>query len=156
MKSTKTRLAGGIVVLIVAFVGTWEGLRTTAYSDIVGVATICYGETAGVKLGDTATKAECNTTLMKSLKKHEAGMRRCLKRPDAIPIKSYVSFVSLTYNIGTGAFCRSTAAKRLNRGDLAGACGAATWYNKAGGKTVKGLNNRRSAEYKLCMEGVRE
>lgn len=155
MKSTKTRIAGGIAALIVMFVGAWEGLRTRAYSDIVGVPTICYGETKGVEIGDSATKAECDAMLIQSLRRHEAGMRHCLKNPDKIPIKTYVAFVSLTYNVGTGNFCRSTARRRLNNGDWAGACKAATWFNRARGRKVQGLVNRRQAEYKLCMQGAK-
>ena len=155
MMGRKTRLAGTIGAAAVAIVGTWEGLRLTAYSDVVGVPTVCYGETYGVKLGDTRTKAECDAMLMRSLRRHEAGMRKCLKDPDAIPGKSYVAFVSLTYNIGVGAFCRSTARKRLNRGDVRGACDAAIWFKKAGGRTLKGLVNRRAAEQRLCLEGLK-
>ncbi len=151
----KTRLAGTVGAAAIALVGTWEGLRLTAYRDAVGVPTVCYGETLGVKLGDKHTKAECDAMLLASLKEHERGMRRCLKQPDAIPARSYVAFVSLTYNIGVGAFCRSTARKRIDRGDIRGACDAATWFNKAGGRTIKGLVNRRAAEHRLCLEGLK-
>ena len=151
----KTRLVGTVGAAVIALVGIWEGLRLTAYRDVVGVPTVCYGETYGVKLGDKHTKAECDAMLMRSLRKHEAGMRKCLKDPDAIPGKSYVAFVSLTYNIGVGAFCRSTARKRLNRGDIRGACNAGKWFNKAGGRTIKGLVNRRAAEHRLCLEGLK-
>jgi len=151
----KTRLVGAAGAAAIALVGAWEGLRLTAYRDVVGVPTVCYGETYGAKLGDKHTKAECDAMLLASLKKHERGMRKCLKRPDAIPAKSYVAFVSLTYNIGVGAFCRSTARKRLDRRDVRGACDAATWFNKAGGRKIRGLVNRRAAEHKLCLEGLR-
>ena len=135
---TRTRLIGSAVPGAIALVGVWEGLRLTAYRDIVGVPTVCYGETRGVRLGDRHSKAECDAMLLASLKRHEAGMRRCLKAPDRIPGKSYIAFVSLTYNIGVGAFCRSTAARRLNAGDVRGACEAATWFNKAGGAQDQG------------------
>lgn len=150
----KTRLAGTVGAAAIALVGAWEGLRLTAYRDVVGIPTVCYGETYGVKMGDKHTKAECDQMLLASLKKHERGMRKCLRDPDAIPAKSYVAFVSLTYNIGVGGFCRSTAAKRLNRGDVKGACDAATWFKKAGGRTIRGLVNRRAAEHRLCLEGL--
>lgn len=152
---TRTRLTGAAAAGAIALVGTWEGLRLTAYRDIVGVPTVCYGETRGVHLGDRHSKADCDAMLLASLRRHEAGMRRCLKRPDRIPEKSYIAFVSLTYNIGVGAFCRSTAARRLNAGDVRGACDAATWFNKAGGRKVRGLVNRRAAEHDLCMEGLK-
>lgn len=151
----KTRLAGGMAAGAILLVGAWEGLRLTAYKDIVGVPTICYGETLGVKLGDKATKAECDAMLLSALKRHERGMRACLKSPDRIPEPSYIAFVSLTYNIGVGAFCRSTARKRLDAGNLKGACDAATWFNRAGGRKIPGLVNRRAAEHDLCLKGVR-
>lgn len=150
----KTRLVGGIGAAAIALVGAWEGLRLTAYRDVVGVSTVCYGETLGVKLGDKHTQAECDAMLLASLRRHEAGMRKCLKRPDAIPAKSYVAFVSLTYNIGVGGFCRSTARKRLDAGDVRSACNAAKWFNKAGDRTIRGLVNRRAAEHSLCLEGL--
>ncbi|MBO6510597.1 MAG: lysozyme [Roseibium sp.] len=150
----KTRLVGSVAAAGIALIGAWEGLRLTAYRDVVGIPTVCYGETYGVKMGDKHTKAECNKMLLDSMRKHEYGMRKCLKNPDAIPQESYVAFVSLTYNIGVGAFCRSTAAKRLNRGDIRGACDAATWFKKAGGRTIRGLVNRRAAEHKLCLKGL--
>ncbi|WP_417681651.1 lysozyme [Roseibium sp.] len=152
---TRTRLAGAAAAGAIAFVGAWEGLRMTAYRDIVGVPTVCYGETRGVRLGDRHSKADCDAMLLASLRRHEAGMRRCLKAPDRIPEKSYIAFVSLAYNIGVGAFCRSTAARRLNAGDVRGACDAATWFNKAGGRRIKGLVNRRAAEHDLCIEGLK-
>ena len=152
---TRTRLIGSAAAGAIALVGAWEGLRMTAYRNIVGVPTVCYGETRGVRLGDRHSKADCDAMLLASLKRHEAGMRRCLTAPDRIPERSYIAFVSLTYNIGVGAFCRSTAARRLNAGDMRGACEAATWFNKAGGRRVRGLVNRRTAEHNLCLEGLK-
>jgi len=151
----RTRLAGAAAAGAIALVGAWEGLRLTAYRDIVGVPTVCYGETRGVHLGDRHSQADCDALLLASLRRHEAGMRRCLRKPDRIPEKSYIAFVSLTYNVGVGAFCRSTAARRLNAGDVRGACEAATWFTKAGGRKVRGLVNRRAAEHDLCLEGVK-
>lgn len=151
----KTRLAGMTTAAAIAFVGAWEGLRLTAYRDIVGIPTVCYGETRGVHLGDRHTRTECDAMLLASLRRHEAGMRRCLNAPDRLPEKTYIAFVSLTYNIGVGTFCRSTAARRLNAGNIRGACEAATWFDKAGGRKVRGLVRRRVAEHALCVEGLR-
>ena len=74
-------------------------------------------------------------------------------KEDTCPTSSGKS--TLTYNIGVGAFCRSTARRRLNAGNVRGACDAATWFNKAGGRKIPGLVNRRTAEHKLCLEGLR-
>ena len=135
----KTRLAGAVGAAAIALVGAWEGLRLTAYRDVVGIPTVCYGETLGVKIGGRHTKAECDSMLLASLKKHERGMRNCLTDPDAVPAKSYVAFVSLTYNIGIGAFCRSTARKRLNRGDVRGACDAGSLVQQGRGANDPGI-----------------
>jgi lysozyme len=141
--------------LAVAFVGGWEGMRLKAYRDIVGVPTVCFGETRGVKMGDQYTAEQCRAMLGDGLAEFEAGIRRCLVAPDKIPDKPYVAFVSLSYNIGQKAFCGSTVARRANSGDLRGACEAITAWNKAGGRVVQGLVNRRAAERKMCLEGLK-
>src|SRR5690606_36817959 len=90
----------GAGMLAITLVGGWEGLRLHAYQDVVGVWTACYGETAGIKPGMKFTKDQCDVMFIGSLADHEAGMRQCLTSPDALPEKSYVAFVSVTYNIG--------------------------------------------------------
>lgn len=144
----------GAGMLAIAIVGNWEGLRLYAYQDVVGVWTACYGETKGIKPGMRFTRDQCNIMLIGSLAEHEAGMRRCLKAPDSLPEKSYVAFVSATYNIGVGGFCGSSMARRINAGDVRGACDALMMWVRAGGRVVQGLVNRRTAERKLCLEGL--
>lgn len=153
---TKSRLkkSGALMAAAVALVGTWEGVRTVAYRDIVGIPTVCFGETRGVKMGDRYTLDECRTMLGDGLVEFEQGMRACLKNPDAIPDKPYVTFLSLSYNIGTRAFCGSTVARRANAGDIRGACDAIPMWNKAGGRVVNGLVNRRAEERQICLEGA--
>ncbi len=140
--------------LAVGLVGAWEGLRTKAYRDVVGIPTVCFGETRGVKMGDKYTVDECKAMLGDALAEFETNMRRCLNNPDKIPDKPYVAFLSLSYNIGTGAFCRSTVARKANAGDLKGACDAILMWNRAGGRVIQGLVNRRQDERKMCLEGV--
>lgn len=142
-------------------VAQWEGLRTTAYLDrfpTTPVWTICYGETFNVRPGETRTEEECMRGLEEGLERYwedyrahvdaEALAGRLWPQPDA-------AMTSLAWNIGGGALARSTALRRLNAGDIAGACEALTWFNRSGGRVVRGLQNRRADEYQLCMEGVR-
>ncbi|GGE54321.1 lysozyme [Agaricicola taiwanensis] len=153
LATRRSRLgAAGFAALMVSFVGAWEGLRLTSYPDVVGVWTACYGETHGIRPGQRFSKAECDARLIDSLKTHERGMLRCLTRP--LPDEVHGAFLSLTYNIGVGAFCKSTAARLANAGDLKGACAAIQRFNKAGGVVWKGLVRRRAAEYDLCMKGL--
>jgi len=138
----------------VALVGAWEGLRTVAYRDVVGVPTVCFGETRGVRMGDRYTVEECQAMLGDGLVEFEAGMRRCLKAPDSIPEKTYVAFLSFSYNVGTNAFCKSTLARLANAGNLRGACNQLPRWNKAGGRVIKGLVNRRADEQRICLAGL--
>ncbi|MFB7145032.1 lysozyme [Agrobacterium deltaense] len=156
INTSKSRLkkSGALMAGAVALVGAWEGVKTVAYKDIVGVPTVCFGETRGVKMGDRYTMDECRAMLGDALVEFETNMRKCLKAPDSIPDKPYTAFLSLSYNIGTGAFCGSTVARKANEGDLKGACNAIPAWNRAAGRVVKGLANRRAEEQKICLEGV--
>jgi lysozyme len=75
---TRSRVKNSIVVvaLAVALVGAWEGLRTKAYRDAVGVPTVCYGETRGVRMGDRYTVEQCKVMLGDGLVDFELGIRK--------------------------------------------------------------------------------
>lgn len=152
---SRLKKSAGLMAAAVALVGAWEGMKLVTYRDIVGVPTVCFGETRGVKMGDRYTAEQCREMLGDGLVEFETGMRHCITNPDAIPDKPYVTFLSLSYNIGTGAFCRSTLVRKLNAGDIRGACNELPKWNRAGGRVVKGLSNRRAAEQKMCLEGLR-
>ena len=160
--SAATRLIGALGgatalgALALSFNGGWEGKRLDAYRDIIGVWTICYGETYNVKPGERRTSEQCDEGHLKGLVRYEQGMRKCLDRPDALPGKVYVAFLSSTWNLGVPTFCRSSMARYANHGNLVAACNALRLYVNAGGRFVKGLDNRRRAEQKLCLEGAAE
>jgi GH24 family phage-related lysozyme (muramidase) len=149
-------LAGGGIALSTAitFVGQWEGLRTTAYRDVVGVWTVCYGETKGVRAGESYSKAECDAMLARELVAYEAALDQCLTHP--VPVGMKIALVSWTYNVGAGAACRSTLVRKANRGDLAGACNELPRWNRAGGRVIRGLTNRRLSERAMCHRALKE
>lgn len=157
LKYPKSRLgkSASLMAGVIALIGAWEGVRTVAYPDIIGVPTVCFGETRGVKMGDKYTIAECKEMLGDAVIEFEMGMRKCLKNPDSIPPKTYTAFLSTTYNIGVGAFCGSSMARKLNAGDYSGACASILLWNKAGGRVVKGLVNRRKEENQICIAGLK-
>lgn len=150
-KSSRGILAASAIALssAIAFVGDWEGLRTEAYQDVVGVWTVCYGETKGVQPGDKYTKAECDDMLAKELVAYEKGLDNCLKAE--VPQGMKIALVSWTYNVGVGAACKSTLVRKANAGDLTGACNELPRWNRGGGRVIKGLTNRRMSERKLCL-----
>jgi lysozyme len=58
---------------------------------------------------------------------------------------------SLAYNIGTGAFARSTIRQRLARGDYEGAADIWWQFRRGGGRILPGLVRRRAAEKELFL-----
>lgn len=145
------------VALVLAGAGTvsyYEGVSNKAYIDPVGIWTICYGETKGVSKGDYKTDEECLDSLAEELTEHHKKMVMYIKTP--ISQKEEAAYLSFTYNVGVGAFSKSTLLKKLNSGDRVGACNQLLRWDKAGGKKLKGLTLRRQSENKLCLEGVQE
>jgi lysozyme len=139
------------------FVSGWESggkQHLTAYQDIVGVWTLCDGETLGVKKGDTDTAEGCAIRLDMRLAGFAQEVAKCtpsLRGKDEM----WASATSLAYNIGTGAYCKSTVDRQFDAGNLRAACDAYLMWNKAGGRVVQGLANRRAAERALCLKGIR-
>lgn len=149
--------AGAALIAAAAFVAPWEGERTEAYLDRIAkppVWTVCYGETKGVKQGDRYTSAQCSDMLVKSLAGYHTALSRCIPGLPQQPQGVQVALTSWTYNVGQGAACSSTLAKMANAGNWQGACNQLPRWNKAGGKVVRGLTNRRLAEQKLCLEAL--
>ena len=145
---------GAVVATLIAtpFIIQWEGTENHAYKDIVGVVTICSGETRGVKIGDYKTDAECEA-MTKDAVLEFAEKVDALIKVDVSP-KTLASLTSFSYNVGIGAFSKSTLLRKLNKGDYRGACKELHRWNRAGGRVVQGLINRRKAEYALCIEGI--
>lgn len=139
----------GISATVLVSIALHEGYREKAYQDAVGVATVGYGETTGVRMGDRTTPERALVQLLKSTEKHAGAIRQCIKVP--LYQHEFDAYVSLAYNIGPGNFCRSTLVKKLNAGDYTGACQEIKRWNKAGGKVLAGLTKRRQKEYRLCM-----
>ena len=151
----------------------WEGSSNKAYRDMVGIPTLCHGYTIGVKMGDYKTDEECEEILAKELTHFNTQMKKPVKVP--LPEHMEVAYTSLVWNIGVGAWNSSTLLKKLNNREYEEACKQilrwnkvtvpptqASAYQKRGevctqlssgnfSCTVKGLTNRREAEYKVCM-----
>lgn len=140
----------------IALVKEFEGLRLDAYKDSVGVWTIGYGTTAmagvGIKpaLGMKITEPEAEMYLRRGLEKFADQIRPAITAP--INENEFGAFLSLAYNIGPGAFKKSSALRKFNAGDKAGAADAILLWNKAGGKVLNGLVRRRKAERELFLK----
>ena len=141
--------AAGLVGLI-----QHEGYKSAAYIPVPGdVPTIGHGTTryedgSAVKLGDRVTPERAQVLLRNDASKFERAVKRCAPVP-MYPYE-YDAFVSLAYNIGEDAFCRSTLAKKLNALDYAGACREIEKWVYFKGKTLPGLVKRRADERARC------
>ena len=148
------------MAVAVPLVARWEGVKTTAYLDTIArppVWTICFGETEGVRQGETRTMQQCEDGLRRGLVRYRNGIHQSFTpetRSTRLPPERDAAFVSLAWNVGIAGVRGSTATRRLNAGDIRGACEALTWWNKAGGRVIRGLVNRRADEHRLCVMGL--
>lgn len=132
----------------------FEGLRLEAYLDSASIATIGFGSIKypngnKVKLGDKITKAQAKEYKLHDLKEFESTVNTSVKVP--LTQNQYDALVSLSYNIGSGAFKNSTLLKKLNNIDYKGAAEQFLVWNRVNSKKVQGLVNRREAERNLFL-----
>jgi lysozyme len=139
--------------IIVPEVGAWEGNRNDPYRDIVGIWTVCRGDTADVVPGRRETDAECDARFERQLIAHAKPVMACVPALKDRPNQLAAS-VSLAYNIGPAAYCRSNVAKRFNAGNWRGGCDAFLAWRFAGGREIRGLVNRRQSERAICLRGL--
>ena len=145
------------LAIAVPFVEAKEGMRLEAYLDAVGVPTICAGTTRGVKMGMRKTLAECRAVLRAEVAEYRLGWLAYVTagaQARHLTPHRETAFTSWAINIGIAGAGGSTATRRLNASDIPGACDAITWFNKAGGRVMRGLVIRRGDERDLCMIGV--
>ena len=148
-----TAAKGGVAIAgagLMAFLLLWEGNEYEVYNDIVGIPTVCMGITGkDVVSGKTYSPEECEKLNREAVLTHGEEFLKCVNVP--LAQHQYDAFASWTFNVGARAACRSTLVKKLNAGDYQGACFELLKWNKAGGREIQGLTNRRKAEYKMCM-----
>ncbi len=129
---------------------SFEGLRLSAYRDAVGIWTIGYGTTRGVKPGMRISEAEAEKFLQEDLTRFEQAIHEALSVP--VNDNQFSALVSFTYNIGSGAFRSSTLLRLLNQGeDVRNVAAQFLRWDKAGGKVLAGLTRRRNAERALFL-----
>jgi len=125
----------------------FEGVRLAAYQDSVGVWTIGYGHTKGVKEGDQLTREDAETILAEELDEYTKYVKKYVTVP--LNQNQFDALVSWTYNLGPGNLRESTMLKVLNNGEYDKVPDEMKRWNRAGGKVLAGLVRRREAEAKL-------
>lgn len=121
----------------------FEGCRLKTYKDAVGVPTIGYGHTKGVKMGQTITQAEADKMLLddidiyyKNVMKYDSVYHWNQNQIDAL--------TSFAFNIGSIDQLCQNGKRTIDEIES-----HITAYNKAGGKVLEGLTRRRKAEKEL-------
>jgi GH24 family phage-related lysozyme (muramidase) len=154
-----------VALAVTVLVKPWEGRSLRAYLDTVAkppVWTICDGDTKGVRPGMVETAAGCDRRLASRIvRDYRARLVACVPNWPAAPLSWRAMMTSLAWNIGVDAACRSTAARLGRAGRWLESCTAATAFNRAGGRMVVGLANRRGmgdatriGEGELCASGL--
>ena len=143
-----------------------EGLRQKAYRCpaklwTIGVGHVLYPEQGKLKLEDRMSvplrpeddrvfsMEEVDGILRNDLSRFERGVGQYISVP--LTQGMFDGLVSFSFNVGLGTLQRSTLRQKLNRGDKEGAGQELLKYCLAGGKILKGLQNRRLDEHALFM-----
>ena len=147
-----------LVLSAVAFVGIamQEGFNEKAYVPIEGdKITIGFGTTEDVKVGDKTTPTKALAMAIRDINKFEGALKQCVTVP--LSQSEYDAFVSLAYNVGPGAFCKSGIVRKLNAMDYDGACAEILRWRFFQGKDCaipankcSGLYSRRKIESEQC------
>jgi lysozyme len=133
----------------------FEGFKSTAYQDVIGVWTIGYGTTRidgrPVRPGMMCSREQAEEWLRNDVNEYLAEAEPYIN-PDANLTQNQVDAIaSFIYNIGVSNFKKSTLLRLINEGDMDGASKEFIRWNKAGGKEFPGLTRRRLAETELFM-----
>jgi len=150
-----------VSAMAVASIAGWEGYSHRVYQDAGGVPTIGFGTTRYPGVADASVAAGETTDPVRAVQHLAADANRIARDIAAcigdVPLAQHEfdAFVSLAYNIGAGAFCRSTLVRKLHKSppDYSGACQEIKRWVYAAGMKLRGLERRRAHEHTICTEG---
>jgi len=128
-----------------------EGYRDAAYIPVPGDRpTLGFGDAQGVKLGDRTDPVRALIRLNAQADTFQQAMRSCI---GDVPLYQHEwdAYVSLAFNIGSGAFCKSTLVRELKAGNYHAACDQILRWDKFKGRPLAGLTKRRVAEHAQCI-----
>lgn len=144
-----------------------EGKRNSPYLCpanlwTIGFGHILYPEQAKLKMEDRKayplrpehdkewSDLGIDAILRSDLQRFESGVvRLCPGVADSQA--QFDALVSFAFNVGLGNLQSSSLRMKYNRGDIAGAADEFLKWNKAGGRVLKGLQNRRVDERNLFL-----
>lgn len=154
---SKAAAAAAVCALAGACLAPFEGRVLHTYPDPVygwKLPTACDGHTGPeLQPGQHFTPAECDELRNADLVKTYEAMAPCFGSV-SISDQEWAAYLSLGFNVGAGAVCRSSIPRRVRAGQRVEACNVIPQFNRAGGQVLLGLVRRRAAENALCLEGL--
>ena len=140
----------------IALIKHHEGVRSRPYRCPANLWTVGVGHLIGDgksfpdSYNRTFSQEEIDGILKSDLRRFELGVHKMLPN---VPLRQHEfdAIISFCFNLGLGCFQRSTIRQALLRGDKEAAMESLVKYCKAGGKILKGLQNRRLDERKLFL-----
>jgi lysozyme len=144
-----------------------EGVVLGPYLDSVGVWTYGVGHTAAAGFPDPAklpredtrgwNAARVEDELISALRlfdddldKYEARVEKAIK----VPLKQHEFDALVSFHFNTGAIGRASFVRKLNAGDRRGAADGMMVWNRAGGRVIDALTERRKEEREMFLRGV--
>lgn len=137
----------------IALIKEFEGFSAQAYRCPAGKWTVGYGHLIGAdSLHGAVTEAQAEILLLQDLVPVEAAINRLVTA--ALTQKQFDALCALIYNIGVGAFARSSLLKALNMPMRSMADLDRQWrrWCYANGQKLAGLEARRCAEFELFSQ----
>ena len=161
----KVIIAAAILILLFmtstsnaeAIIKKFEGKRLKAYKDTGGLYTIGYGSTYNWDKNRPVISTDVidDNTALNWLRKEISTRSSEIKKLIKVPVNQnmFDSLTSLAFNIGTGAFKKSTLLRLLNLGSNKNlVADEFLKWNKVNGKIIPGLTNRRILEKELFLK----
>ena len=130
----------------------FEGFRSKAYQDVVGVWTIGYGCAQNVRPGDRTTEADADRWLRARVNTVALRITDALGQP--LTQGQLDALADFGYNLGLGNLRGSTLWKKLQAGDFAGAADEFQHWSLAGGRQLPALLKRRLIERSWFVEAI--
>lgn len=152
MDARKAKQATTAVALAASFLIGYEGLKNTPYFDTGNVPTVCVGHTNNVDMRRIYTMPECYSLLDKDTLVAAKAVDRLVDVP--LNENEKIAYISFVFNVGEGAFAKSTMRKLLNQGRYEEACRQFPRWVYDNGVKLRGLVSRREGEMKKCLEPV--
>jgi lysozyme len=153
---SKVAAAAAVCALAGACLAPFEGRVLHTYPDAVygwKLPTACDGHTGPeLRPGQTFTPAECDELRAADLRKTYDALAPCFHEAK-VSDNEMAAYLSLAFNVGAGAICRSSIPDKLLTGRHGEACNTILQFNRAGGRVLAGLTRRRAAERDLCLKG---